>query len=222
MVERFRTAIAGARVLDIGGGIGAIQAELLAGGAREGEVLELVAAVRAVCAGTGHRKRAGGAKPLSRGGYPWRSWKPSRSDHCRSQPRCLLFTRRSAADRSGGSPGRTAADCELPTRTLRCPARRPLDQWRSAPDRPMTRVFLHPKPHQSMRRRRLRVSSCSKWCHVRLGIRDPPARLKRDQSLGDLVLSRRLLPSRYILPRRSLQKCRRHLRLMDSASGRMV
>jgi hypothetical protein len=36
--------LAGARVLDIGGGIGAIQAELLAGGAREGEVLELVAA----------------------------------------------------------------------------------------------------------------------------------------------------------------------------------
>lgn len=34
----------GARVLEIGGGIGAIQAELLASGAREGEIVELVAA----------------------------------------------------------------------------------------------------------------------------------------------------------------------------------
>lgn len=33
----------GARVLDIGGGIGAIQAELLESGAREGEIVELVA-----------------------------------------------------------------------------------------------------------------------------------------------------------------------------------
>lgn len=34
----------GARVLEIGGGIGTIQAELLASGAREGEIVELVAA----------------------------------------------------------------------------------------------------------------------------------------------------------------------------------
>lgn len=37
-------ALHGARVLEIGGGIGAMQAELLASGAREGEVVELVEA----------------------------------------------------------------------------------------------------------------------------------------------------------------------------------
>jgi len=36
--------LSGARVLDIGGGIGAIQAELLTAGAAEGEIVELVAA----------------------------------------------------------------------------------------------------------------------------------------------------------------------------------
>jgi len=40
-------AIEGARVLEIGGGIGAIQAELLQSGAAVGEVIELVAAYRA-------------------------------------------------------------------------------------------------------------------------------------------------------------------------------
>ena len=38
--------LAGARVLEIGGGIGAIQTELLAAGADSGEVVELVAAYR--------------------------------------------------------------------------------------------------------------------------------------------------------------------------------
>jgi magnesium-protoporphyrin O-methyltransferase len=38
------TDLDGARVLEIGGGIGAIQAELLASGAREGEIVELLAA----------------------------------------------------------------------------------------------------------------------------------------------------------------------------------
>jgi len=38
------TALDGARVLEIGGGIGTIQAELLAAGAAQGEIVELVAA----------------------------------------------------------------------------------------------------------------------------------------------------------------------------------
>jgi magnesium-protoporphyrin O-methyltransferase len=45
MVSSIRAAdLDGARVLEIGGGIGAIQAELLAAGAREGEIVELVSA----------------------------------------------------------------------------------------------------------------------------------------------------------------------------------
>jgi len=49
MVGELRAAgaIDGARVLEIGGGIGAIQAELLQSGAASGEVIELVAAYRA-------------------------------------------------------------------------------------------------------------------------------------------------------------------------------
>lgn len=38
--------VAGARVLEIGGGVGALQAELLRGGASRGEVVELVSAYR--------------------------------------------------------------------------------------------------------------------------------------------------------------------------------
>lgn len=49
MVDELRNlgAVARARVLEIGGGIGAIQAELLQEGAASGEVIELVAAYRA-------------------------------------------------------------------------------------------------------------------------------------------------------------------------------
>src|SRR5690606_28066686 len=52
MVEDLRSTfpIAGARVLEIGGGIGAIQAELLQSGAASGEVIELVSAYRSYAA----------------------------------------------------------------------------------------------------------------------------------------------------------------------------
>lgn len=44
MVAAVRRELAGARILEIGGGIGTIQAELLAAGADRGEIVELVAA----------------------------------------------------------------------------------------------------------------------------------------------------------------------------------
>jgi magnesium-protoporphyrin O-methyltransferase len=44
MVASGRRELAGARVLEIGGGIGTIQAEFLAAGAERGEIVELVAA----------------------------------------------------------------------------------------------------------------------------------------------------------------------------------
>jgi magnesium-protoporphyrin O-methyltransferase len=88
--------VQGARVLEIGGGIGAIQAELLEAGAATGEIVELVAAyepyARELASDKGFTGRVTFRVPTS-----WRTRTRSNRRRRGPEPRRLLLSRRSRA-----------------------------------------------------------------------------------------------------------------------------
>ena len=136
----------GARVLEIGGGIGALQAELLDAGAAQGEIVELVTAWEPYARELAREKGLRAAGGVSRRGRHRAAGRGGSGRRRRPQPGGVLLARRR-------SPRRCRRECSRGARS--CSAFRATASWCGSASRLVNggmrvlgrsyRTFVHPR-----------------------------------------------------------------------------